>query len=108
MELSNAYRKYARDLNQQDIESFISFSTLHAEFTRALKNYGFSRSIIDAKTNSKLLKDVVKPYQLTNAKGNSLNAEDYSNLESALVYTRNRLDGKRYIAEMYPETHLCI
>lgn len=103
LELSNAYRKYARDLNQQDIESFISFSTLHAEFTRALKNYGFSRSIIDAKTNSKLLKDVVKPYQLTNAKGNSLNAEDYSNLESALVYTRNRLDGKRYNKDIYDE-----
>lgn len=103
IDLEASTRKWNNRLHCTDTSSAITFSTLHAEFKRALEAMGNTILIIDDKENSALLKDVVKAYQLKNANGRSLNADDYRNLEGALTFTRNRLDHTRYEQETYVE-----
>lgn len=104
-ELCRSLKKWENQLGMPDVSSSIQFSTIHAEFKRALAQspFKFSLSIVDNSTNSNYLKQVVKPYQLTNEKGNALNSEDYNKLEGALNYSRNRLDEKRYEHDTYQE-----
>lgn len=105
-ELEYSLRKWQNQLHCADTSKSIQFSTLHAEFLRALKDMGKSVDIISAKENSNLLKDVLKPYQLLNGKGKPLNSEDMSNLESALTRTRNVLDPSRYDSDIYDELNI--
>lgn len=100
-ELRNSMRRWIREFGLQDVSESVQFSTLHAEFLRALKAYGFFKPLVKDSVNSNYLKQVVKSLHLTNSKGNPLNAEDYKNLEGALAYTRNRLDAKRYDKDIY-------
>ena len=102
-ELRTSFKRWVAKMGMPDVSDSIQFSTIHAEFTRALKQYGFSKPIISASTNSKYLKDVVGTYHLQNDLGNPLNSENYRDLEGALTYTRNRLDEKRYDKEIYDE-----
>lgn len=102
-ELRTSFKRWVAKMGMPDVSDSIQFSTIHAEFTRALKQYGFSKPIISASTNSKYLKDVVSTYHLQNDLGNPLNSENYRDLEGALTYTRNRLDEKRYDKEIYDE-----
>ena len=76
-----------------DASKAITFSTLHAEFKRALNAMGVATNIVNAQDNSKYLKEVVSDYSLKNGDGRPLNNENMKDLESALAYTRNRLDG---------------
>ena len=101
-ELEQTFRRCSYELGL-DVGESVRFSTIHAEFLRALKQFGFSKSLVSSTENTKFLREAIKPYALTNAKGNSLNSEDISNLEGALTYTRNRLDGRRYDKEIYDE-----
>lgn len=90
-------------LGVADASKAITFSTLHAEFKRALNAMGVTTNIVNAQDNSKYLKEVVSDYSLKNGDGRPLNNENMKDLESALAYTRNRLDGKRYNREIYEE-----
>ena len=105
-ELESDFKKWSAKLHLADVSDSIQFSTIHAEFMRALKQFGFYKLIVKGKDNSRYLKEAVKPYQLRNAKGNPLNSEDYTNLEGALSYTRNRLDSKRYERDIYDDLGL--
>lgn len=102
-ELESSLRKWQMRLNCQDTSRAIHFSTLHAEFKRALNAMGVSTNIISTSENTKLLKDVVKAYSLKNADGRSFSSEDYNKLLSALSFTRNRLDLDRYKCDIYDE-----
>lgn len=105
-ELQASLRKWQRRLHCVDTSSAIQFSTLHAEFKRALNAMGVETNIISAKKNSSLLKDVVSRYALKNQDGRDLNAENMRDLEGALTYTRNRLDEKRYENDTYRELNI--
>ena len=105
-ELQASLRKWQRRLHCVDTSSAIQFSTLHAEFKRALNAMGVETNIISAKKNSSLLKDVVSKYALKNQDGRDLNAENMRDLEGALTYTRNRLDEKRYENDTYQELNI--
>lgn len=105
-ELQVSLRKWQRRLHCVDTSSVIQFSTLHAEFKRALNAMGVETNIISAKKNSSLLKDVVSRYALKNQDGRDLNAENMRDLEGALTYTRNRLDEKRYENDTYQELNI--
>ena len=105
-ELQVSLRKWQRRLHCVDTSSAIQFSTLHAEFKRALNAMGVETNIISAKKNSSLLKDVVSKYALKNQDGRDLNAENMRDLEGALTYTRNRLDEKRYENDTYQELNI--
>lgn len=105
-ELQLSLRKWQRRLHCVDTSSAIQFSTLHAEFKRALNAMGVETNIISAKKNSSLLKDVVSRYALKNQDGRDLNAENMRDLEGALTYTRNRLDEKRYENDTYQELNI--
>lgn len=102
-ELRSSFKTWVNKLRMPDVSEAIQFCTLHAEFKRALKSYGFNKQIIASSLNSKFLKEVVGEYHLKNELGNPLNADNYRDLEGALTYTRNRLDEKRYDKEIYDE-----
>lgn len=105
-ELRASLRKWQRRLHCIDTSDAIQFSTLHAEFKRALSSMGISTDLISDAENSKILKSVVSKYALVNADGKPLNSENYRDLEGALTYTRNRLDDKRYVNDVYLELKL--
>lgn len=95
-ELQNKY-KIAGDL------SSIQFSTLHAEFKRALSDLGVNLEMLtDDTKNKNLLKRVMTSLNLDS----SLNAEQMRALHSSLTYTRNRLDNQRYVQDIYSELKL--
>lgn len=100
-ELKSAYRKWCSKLQVADMSQTIQFSTLHAEFKRALTSMGVPTNIISETENKKLLKKVLKYYHITNQKGKALNEEELSSLFGALTCTRNRLDAKRYDSDIY-------
>ena len=102
-ELENKLSTWMRRLKVGGSSKAINFSTLHAEFKRALNDMGVETNIIDGAENSKYLKKALEPYSLKNGDGRPLNSENIKDLESALTYTRNRLDGKRYNRDIYEE-----
>lgn len=102
-ELGEKLSSWQRKLGVVDTSDVVVFSTLHAEFKRALTAMGVETNIINAADNSKFLKEVVGKYNLLNGDGRPMNSENLRDLESALIYTRNRLDGKRYDREIYNE-----
>lgn len=102
-ELRASFKRWSSKLGIPDVSEAIQFSTIHAEFLRALKQFGFNKMIIDGGLNSKYLKEVVGGYHLKNEFGNALNADNYRDLEGALTYTRNRLDDKRYEKDIYDD-----
>lgn len=102
-ELAASFRKWQYNLHCSDMSQAVQFSTLHAEFKRALNAMGVSTDIVTDKENESLLKKVIKPYAIKNANGMALNADDISNLMGAFTYTRNRLDKKRYLCNVYDE-----
>ena len=102
-ELENKLSAWMLRLKVGGSSKAINFSTLHAEFKRALNDMGVETNIIDGSENSKYLKKVLEPYALKNGDGRPLNSENIKDLESALTYSRNRLDGKRYDRDIYEE-----
>jgi DNA helicase-2/ATP-dependent DNA helicase PcrA len=104
-ELQSKIAYWQKKLNTVDTSKSITFSTLHAEFKRALTALGVSTPIIDEKTNSKNLREIVNKFGIL-YNGKQLNSEMFNNLKSALAYTRNRLDDKRFDHNVYAD--LCI
>lgn len=86
----------------QKTSHMIKFSTLHAEFYQILKELGYSIDIISDKDNKSLLKKAVDACDIR-YNGRKLNSNQLQNLETALYFTRSRLDEKRYISDIYLE-----
>lgn len=105
-ELAASFRKWQYNLHCADMSQAIQFSTLHAEFKRALNALGVATDIVSDKENETILKKVLKPYAIKNANGMNLNSDDISSLMSAFTYTRNRLDGRRYSSQVYDDMRL--
>lgn len=105
-ELADSFRKWEYKLHCADMSQAIQFSTLHAEFRKALVQMGVDVNLIDDTENTKYLREVVNGYKLKNSNGMSLNSEDVNNLFGALTYTRNRLDNKRYINPVYDDLRI--
>lgn len=102
-ELRASIVKWQRNLGLVDASSAIEFSTLHAEFKRAIQAMNVPVNIISESENLTLLKEVVKGYGIVNEQKKPLNSQNYRELTSALAYTRNRLDSKRYERSIYTE-----
>lgn len=105
-ELRSSLVKWQRRLHCIDTASAIQFSTLHAEFKRALNSMGISTEIISESDNLKYLKDIVKVYCIMDSNGRPLNSEQVRDLQGALTYTRNRLDSSRYLRDTYTEFNI--
>lgn len=104
-ELRTSLIKWQRRLHCADTSAAISFSTLHAEFKRALNSMSIATNIVKEADNSRYLKEIVKGYALT-IEGKPLNSENLRDLEGALTYTRNRLDESRYHNDIYDELNI--
>lgn len=105
-ELKSSLIKWQRRLHCADTSSAIQFSTLHAEFKRALNSMGIVTDIIGESENLILLKKVVSTYCILDSDRRPLNSEQIRDLQGALTYTRNRLDEKKYDRELYNEYNL--
>ena len=105
-ELKSSLIKWQRRLHCADTSSAIQFSTLHAEFKRALNSMGITTDIISESENLLLLKKVVGLYCILDSDRRPLNSEQIRDLQGALTYTRNRLDSKKYERELYEEYSL--
>ena len=101
-ELKSKLSLWQRKLGLMDTSDSMSFSTLHAEFKRALTAMGVTTNIIDSSVNSKNLKNISERYALR-YNDKPLNSDILRDLESAFTYTRNRLDEKRYDRSIYTE-----
>lgn len=101
-ELKAKLALWQRRLGVMDTSESMAFSTLHAEFKRALTAMGVTTNIIDSGVNSKNLKKVIDRYAIQ-YEGKPLNSDMLRSLESALTYTRNRLDEKRYDRTVYDD-----
>ena len=101
-ELKSKLSLWQRKLGLMDTSDSMAFSTLHAEFKRALAALGVTTNIIDSSVNSKNLKKVAEKYAIE-YDGKPLNSDMLRDLESAFTYTRNRLDEKRYNRSIYRE-----
>lgn len=104
-ELKSKLSMWQRKLGVMDISESITFSTLHAEFKRALTALGITTNIIDSSVNSKNLKKVCSKYSI-DYEGRPLNSDMLKSLESAFTYTRNRLDDKKYVQDIYKELNI--
>lgn len=104
-ELKGRLALWQNRLGVMDTSEYMAFSTLHAEFKRALTAMGVTTNIIDASVNSKNLKAVLEKFAIT-YEGKPLNSDMLRNLESALTYTRNRLDSKRYDRSVYDDLEI--
>lgn len=90
--LFKVQRKYGYVLTVGDI----SFSTLHAEFKRALNGMGVITNMISASEARSMLKKALSDYNITRDDGKALTADDYRIIEGIFTYVRNRLDNQRY------------
>ena len=92
-------------LGLQSTAHMINFSTLHAEFYKILRELGYSLNIISEKENTNLLKRSVNALKIK-YNDKTLNSTQIADLESALNFTRSRLDEKKYEPEIYLECSL--
>lgn len=102
-ELEYNLKKWQSKLHCIDTSSSIKFSTLHAEFKRALTALGVKTDIISSKENTTILKNILNSLHLVDSRGKAINSEDVANIESALIRTRNVLDPSRYESDIYDE-----
>lgn len=99
-ELQSSIWAWQKRLSLPDITSTIKFSTIHAEFKGVLNSLGVGTNFIDTKKNNEYLKSLMREYHVNNG---NVNSEVVREFASALTYTRNRLDHKRYENETYRE-----
>lgn len=104
-ELKSRLSSCQRKLGVMDTADSVVFSTLHAEFKRTLTALGVNTNIIDSSENTKNLKKIVDKYGIQ-YDGKPVNSDVIRDLESALTYTRNRLDEKRYNRSVYDDLDL--
>lgn len=100
-DLEKTMRMWIKKFSLSNFVDGVTFSTMHSEFYQSLTKLGMKPDIIGAKENTAILKKVCDNYQLRNEKGRPLNAENIRDLETALSYSRNRLDSERYNHQIY-------
>ena len=72
-----------RELGLMDTSSFVQFSTLHAEFKRALNSMGVETNFVEDAENTRMLRRILEGYNIKGESGKSLNSEEIRNFESA-------------------------
>ena len=87
--------KLGIDVGSTQINTQISFGTLHAEFKRALNEMGVKTPIGSSDTLFKLFKKAVDKNGIHGSNGKKLSNEEYKTIESVLIYYRGRIDNKR-------------
>lgn len=95
-ELETAMVKMCNRLGISEPISQITFSTLDAEFKRALNAMGVATNIGDVKELKGLLKKSIDVCNITKTDGSSLSREDYDIIGGIVNYSRGRLDDKKY------------
>ena len=101
-ELRKKLLELQESLGLQKTVHMIKFSTLHSEFYQSLRELGYSLTIISEKENTSLLRRVVKANNIL-FNGKTINSTKLQDLETALYFTRSRLDDKRYSSDIYLE-----
>ena len=76
-ELESQMSFWQRELGVIDTTKAIAFSTIHAEFKRALNKMGVVTNIIDSAKNTKYLKEVLNDMGLKSPFGRELNSDSY-------------------------------
>lgn len=94
-ELQTRLASWQRGLGYTVTAESVVFSTLHAEFKRALNAMGASTPIGTASDLDKCLKRAVDRLGITR-EGDTLKNEDYNIIASIIVYYRGRLDNQKY------------
>lgn len=99
-ELKDKMYELQDSMDLQKTAHLLNFSTLHSEFYKILKELGYPLKVISDKENNELLKKVLAMYKVSYG-GKKLNSSHIEELNSALSYTRSRLDQKRYEKQIY-------
>lgn len=94
-ELAERLAYWQRGLGYTVTADRVNFSTLHAEFKRALNTMGAATPIGKPADINKCLKKAIDNLGITRD-GNSLSSEDYNVIGGIITYYRGRLDNKRY------------
>lgn len=94
-ELSERLAYWQRGLGYTVTADRVNFSTLHAEFKRALNSMGASTPIGSSAEINKCMRKAIDNLGITNC-GSALTAEDYNIIGGIITYYRGRLDSKRY------------
>ena len=105
-ELRSSYRKWCSNLHCADMSQVMQFSTLHAEFKRALNAMGLVTDIISDSDNRRLLKKVLRVYNIKSPTRGILTEDDIGVIQSSLTRTRNMLDSNRYSSDTYEDYSL--
>lgn len=97
LELKDRMRYWQNSLGYTDSSNSIHFSTLHAEFKRAIEAMIGKRCNIetDESVFNRIVKKCCNELCITR-NGNALNTEDIYNIRTIITYARNRLDNTRY------------
>lgn len=104
-ELDRALANLQRKLGMQVTSGSLTFSTLHAEFYRAVRGLGYSFTVISDKENRAKLREVIAAQGIRRY-GSYLNATAIDDLIVALEKARCTLSNKRYVAEIFEECNL--
>ena len=94
-ELAERLAYWQRGLGYTVTADRVNFSTLHAEFKRALNSMGASTPIGSSAEINKCMRKAIDNLGITNC-GSALTAEDYNIIGGIITYYRGRLDSKRY------------
>lgn len=94
-ELKERLEYWQRGLKYTETADRINFSTLHAEFKRALNSMGAATPIGKPSDITKCLKKAINNLGITH-EGSPLTSEDYNIISGIVTYYRGRLDNKRY------------
>lgn len=79
-----------------DTSDGIVFSTLHAEFKRALTAMGVKLNLMSNSDCISMIKKTADSLRVRHKNGKNLTQEDYFQIQGIITYARNRLDNKRY------------
>lgn len=79
-----------------DTSDGIIFSTLHAEFKRALTAMGVKLNLMSNSDCISMIKKTADSLRIRHKNGKNLTQEDYFQIQGIITYARNRLDNKRY------------
>lgn len=94
-ELAERLAYWQRGLGYTVTADRVNFSTLHAEFKRALNTMGAATPIGKPADITKCMKKAVDNLGITRD-GSALTAEDYNVIGGIITYYRGRLDNKKY------------
>ena len=95
-EIKDRTISWQRKLRYNITATNMTFCTLHAEFKRCLNAMGVKTNLLTAKESRGMLREVLKKYCIGREDGYPLTNDDYSQIESIIAFTRNRLDELRY------------